>query len=366
MKKALPALILMLTLALSSWTLSACDTRKKIVVYNWGEYIAEDTIAKFEAQYPEYRVIYRLFDDNEKMYSKIGKESFDIIIPSDYMVVRLMKENKLQKIDASKIPNVEKYLDERLKNIPFDPDKSISDKVYEYAVPYLYCTVGLIYNTKEISLDPSETDPKKVWGVLFDTKYQNRIGMYDSMRESIGAALNYLEYSINTTDSAQLDEAKALLINQRKNVAPILGIDTLKDKYISGELAAGVAWSGDYLVCTAALEEAGEDPSILNYIVPDGSNYSIDMMCIPANAKNVEGAELFINYMYDPDIALANTTYVGYSSPNTAAIAKLPEEISSNKNFYPDEATFETLEIYFTSDSIDSTYDAIWQQILAN
>lgn len=366
MKKTITALIIMSAMLLSTLSLSACDSRKKIVVYNWGEYIAEDTIANFEAQYPEYKIVYRLFDDNEKMYSKIGKDSFDVIIPSDYMVVRLMTEGKLQKINTANIPNVAKYLDDRLKNISFDPDPSISEQVYDYAVPYLYCTVGLIYNTKEISMDPAETDPQKIWGVLFDNAYKNRIGMYDSMRESIGAALNFLGYSINSTNSAELDAAKALLIEQRKNVAPILGIDTLKDKYISGELVAGVAWSGDYLVCTAALEEAGEDPSVLNYVVPEGSNYSIDMMCIPANAQNVEGAELFINYMYDPEIALANTTYVGYSSPNTAAIAQLPEEIRSNKNFYPDKATFDTLEIYYTSDSIDSTYDAIWQQILAN
>lgn len=365
MKKIIPALITICTVLLSTICLSGCDTRRKIVVYNWGEYIDEGTVAKFEAAYPQYKVVYRLFDDNEKMYPKIGKDSFDVIVPSEYMVVRLLRENKLQTLNMDHLPNVKAYLDPNLSGIVFDPDKAVSDKVYQYAVPYFYCTVGLIYNTKEITIqDP--TDPKEVWGTLFDKKYKNRIGMYDSMRESIGSALNYLGYSINSTKTEELDAAKALLIEQRKNVAPIIGIDTLKDKYTTGELAAGVAWSGDYIVCTDALEEAGEDPGMLGYALPKGSNYSIDMMCIPANAKNVTGAELFINYMYDPEIALANVEYVGYSSPNTAAIAQLPDEIKNNKSFYPDSKTFSTLELYYSSDKIDSTYDAIWQQIMAN
>ncbi len=366
MKKTITALILLITLLVSTIILAGCDTRKKIVVYNWGEYIAEDTISKFEAKYPEYKVVYRLFDDNEKMYPKIGKDSFDVIVPSEYMVVRLIKEGKLQKLNTDNIPNVAKYLDDNLQGISFDSDKAVSDQVYNYSVPYLYCTVGLIYNTEEVALSPETTNPKDIWSVLFDTKFKNRIGMYDSMRESIGTALNYLGYSINSTSSTELDKAKSLLIDQRKNVSPIVGIDTLKDKYTSGELVAGVAWSGDYLVCTNALEAAGKDPGMLHFILPEGSNYSIDMMCIPANAKNVEGAELFINFMYEPEIALANTEYVGYSSPNKAAVAELPEEIRTNKSFYPDKETFRTLELYYTSDSIDSTYDAIWQQVLAN
>jgi spermidine/putrescine-binding protein len=362
----MPALILLLALFVSTITLAGCDSRKKIVVYNWGEYIDDSTIAKFEAKYPEYKVVYRLFDDNEKMYPKIGKDSFDVIVPSDYMVVRLMKEGKLQKPSMDHMPNVAKYLDDSLKGISFDPDKSTSDQVYSYAVPYLFCTVGLLYNTKEVSLPDGTTDPKEIWKVLFDAKNKNKIGMYDSMRESIGAALNYLGYSINSTNETELNAAKSLLIEQRKTVAPIIGIDTLKDKYTSGELVAGVAWSGDYLVCTSALEEAGKDPGMLDFVLPKGSNFAVDMMCIPANAKNVEGAELFINFMYEPEIALANTEYVGFSSPNKEAIAQLPEEIRNNKSFYPDKETFSTLELYYTSDAIDSTYDAIWQQIMAN
>jgi spermidine/putrescine transport system substrate-binding protein len=354
-----------LALVVAAASLAACDSREKIVVYNWGEYIAEDTIEKFEAEYPQYRVVYRLFDDNEKMYPKIGKESFDVIVPSDYMVVRLIKEGKLQKIDPNNIPNVATYLDESMKKVVFDADPAISSSVYEYAVPYLYCSVGLIYNTTEITIDDPE-DPEEVWGILFDEQYKDRIGMYDSMRESIGAALNYLGHSINSVDDDELTAAKTLLVNQRRNVAPIFGIDTLKDKYVSGELVAGVAWSGDYLVCTDALEEAGEDPEMLGFALPAGSNFAVDLMCIPANAKNVTGAERFINFMYETEIALANTLYAGYSSPHTAAVGQLPEEIRTDKKFYPDQKTFDSLEIYYSSEEIDTKYNAIWEQIMAN
>jgi len=322
-------------------------------------------VALFEEAYPQYKIVYRTFDDNEKMYPKIGKESFDVIIPSDYMIIRLIKEGKLQKLNMSELSNVSKYVNPELKDIIYDQDANINNQIFEYAVPYLYCTVGLIYNTEVISLE-NEKDPKEVWGILFDDQYKNKIGMYDSMRESIGATLNYLGYSINSTDSDELNEAKALLINQRKNIEPVMGIDTLKDKYVSEELVAGVAWSGDYQVCLDVLEESGKDTSMLGFALPEGSNFAVDMMAVPANAKNVTGAHLFINFMYETQIALENSLYAGYSSPHTEAVKLLPEEIRNNPNFYPDEKTMETLEVYFSSEVIDTLYDGIWEQIMAN
>jgi spermidine/putrescine-binding protein len=156
----------------------------------------------------------------------------------------------------SKLPNVSKYVDPRLSGIQFDPDEAISNQVYSYAAPYMYCTVGLIYNRDELGM-LTDNDPAQVWQTLFDTKRENRIGMYNSMRESIGSALNYLGYSLNTVAAAELEEAKQLLIEQRKTVKPIVGIDDLKDKYVSGELAAGIAWSGDHVVCNKSSRMAG-------------------------------------------------------------------------------------------------------------
>lgn len=354
--------------------------KQTLVVYNWGEYIANeedtytlygkdydilDVIAEFETIYPQYDVKYLTYDDNEKMYPKLATESFDIIVPSDYMVVRLIKEDMLTALDYSKMPNVTKYLDTKLSTLQFDADKAISDKVADFAVPYMYCTVGLMYNQDELGPITS-ADPGEAWKILFDETLQGQVGMYSSMRESIGVALNYLGYSLNSMDPAELDKAKQLLIEQRKNVKPLVGIDELKDKFVSGELLAGVAWSGDHVVCQQRLEESGQDPGMLQYLLPNGSNLSVDMMCIPANANNPEGAMAFIDFMYKPEIALMNAVYVGYSSPNTAAVAELPAEITGNPSYYPDKASMDSLEIYYSSDEIDTTYDKIWQAVLAN
>jgi spermidine/putrescine-binding protein len=225
--------------------------------------------------------------------------------------------------------------------------------------------VGLIYNREELG-QLTDTDPAAVWDILFDTSWENRIGMYNSMRESIGASLNYLGYSLNSVAAAELEEAKNLLIEQRKSVKPIVGIDDLKDKYVSGELVAGIAWSGDHVVCQQKLQDGGQDPEMLQYILPQGSNMSIDMMCIPENAENVEAAHAFIDFMYEPEIALKNAVYVGYSSPHTEVKQQLPIEITSNTSYYPDAETMESLELYFSSEEIDTTYDKIWQTVLAN
>lgn len=381
MKKRLLLIVLAMALLAAS-ILSGCqsDGRETVVVYNWGEYIANendtytwfgrdyeiaDVIDAFEEAYPQYKVKYLTYDDNEKMYPKIGKDVYDVIVPSEYMVVRLIKEDLIQPIDRSGMENVNRYLDPRLSDLPFDPDPAVSASVYDYAVPYMYCTVGLLYNRDELGMIES-SDPAVVWDVLFDESLQGRVGMYSSMRESIGMALNYQGNSLNTLDEAQLEAAKQLLINQRQTVRPLVGIDELKDKYISGELAAGIAWSGDHVVCQLRLEEDGADPQSLQYILPKGSNMSIDMMCIPSNAANVEGAKAFIDFMYQPDIALMNAVYVGYSTPNTAALEQLPEEIINNQSYYPDADTIDTLEFYYSSDAIDNTYDEIWQVIMAN
>ncbi|MBP8988899.1 MAG: ABC transporter substrate-binding protein [Clostridia bacterium] len=371
--------ILLLSL-LAGMTACSKDNREPLIIYNWGEYMCreqdtytlygrdyplEDVIKAFEEAYPQYKVNYLTFSDNESMYPKLDKESYDVIFPSDYMVVRLMKEDKLQPIHIDQLPNVTQYLDTRLKSIQLDPDPAISEQIFQYAVPYMYCTVGLIYNVDE--LEPiSSKSPQEVWRVLFDPSMESRVGMYNSMRESIGVALNYLGYSLNSTDPKELEEAKQLLIQQRKTVRPLVGIDELKDKYVSGELLAGVAWSGDHVVCQQRLQEEGADPEMLQYVLPYGSNLSIDMMCIPKNAKNPKGAHDFINFMYQPDIALMNAVYVGYSSPHIDVLNQLPPEITGNTNYYPDDETIDTLEVYYSNETIDALYAEIWQTVLAN
>ncbi len=342
------------------------DEKTQIVVYNWGDYIAEDTIEKFEKAYPQYEVVYRMFETNETMYPNLSN-SYDVIIPSDYMACRLIRENKLQKLDMSLLPNVTANMDPMFKDVAYDQDKTVSDSLLEYSAPYMFCTVGLVYDANKVTLDPATTDPKDIWGVLFDKQYSNQVGMYDSMRESVGVALNYSGYSLNSLDATELAAAQQLLLDQKKNVSPTYGVDNLKDKLASGELVAAEAWSGDHLVILDRLEELGNSDKIdLKYALPAGSNWSVDLMCIPSNAKNVAGAHAFINFLYDPEIAFANCDYVGYSTPNVAARNMLDDEVKNNKNYYPDASTFASLEIFYSSSEIEETYTGLWNTVKAS
>ena len=352
-----------LTATLLSFT--GCDKREELIIYNWGEYIAEDTISKFEAEFPEYKVVYRTFETNETMYPNLDN-TYDVIIPSEYMVCRLINEERIQPIDWSLIPNVTKYMDPVFNDLKYAEDQSLSDEVLDYAVPYLYCTVGLVYDANKIEVPEGTTDPSVVWDVVFNPENAGKIGMYDSMRESIGVALNYLGYSINSMDEAQLDEAMDLLIDQKTELSPAYGVDNLKDKMASGELAASIAWSGDHIVMLDRIEELGNDDIDLQYILPEGSNWSVDMMCIPVNAQNYEGAHKFINFMYAPEIALENCEYVGYSTPNTAARDMLDPEVSGNIYYYPTPEIFATLEVYYTSSEIEERYTEIWNIVKAS
>ena len=342
-----------------------CSSKKQLIIYNWGEYIAEDTISKFEAAYPQYEVVYRTFETNETMYPNLSN-GYDVIIPSDYMVCRLIDEDWIQPVDWSKLPNVEANMDPMFKTMKYTDNQEISDEVLDYAIPYLYCTVGLVYDANKISIPDDTTDPSVIWGVLFDEANADKVGMYDSMRESIGAALNSLGSSINTMDEGQLDEALQLLIDQKANLRPAYGVDNLKDKMASGELAASIAWSGDHIVMLDRIAELGNTDIDLKYVLPKGSNWSVDMMCVPTNCKNYEGAMDFINFMYDPEIALENCEYVGYSTPNVAAKAMLDPDVSGNPYYYPTEDIFSTLEVYYTSDALEERYTELWNTVKAS
>ena len=363
-KKMFNGLVATVVLGTTVASFTACDNRQQIVVYNWGEYIAEETIAKFEKAYPQYKVVYRTFETNETMYPNLDN-SYDVIIPSEYMVCRLIKEDRIQPLDWSLLPDVTKYMDPMFNDVTYSDNKEISDVVLDYAVPYLYCTVGLVYDPAKIEIPEGTTDPQEIWGCLFDSVNAEEIGMYDSMRESIGVALNYNGHSINTMDDAELEEALNLLISQKSELNPTYGVDNLKDKMASGELAASVAWSGDHIVMLDRIDELGSDID-LQYVLPEGSNWSVDMMCVPTNAQNYEGAHAFINFMYDPEIALENCEFVGYSTPNTAAKDMLDPAVSGNRYYYPDAEIFATLEVYYSSSEIEERYAEIWNTVKAS
>jgi spermidine/putrescine transport system substrate-binding protein len=298
-----------------------------LTVYNWGDYIDPDLIARFEEE-TGIKVIYQTFDSNEAMMTKIkqGGTVFDVAIPSEYAISKLKEDDLLLPIDHSLLPNLE-HIDSRFMHLSFDPENA-------YSVPYFWGTVGIVFNpgmVGDLTFDS--------WDDLWDDSLRNQIMLLDGAREVMGMGLNSLGYSLNDTEESHLQEALAKLSRLTPNVKAIVG-DEIKMLMANGEAAAGLVWSGDASEIMSENEE-------LDYVVPqEGSNLWFDNMVIPKTARNLEGAHQFINFMLDPEVAAQNTEYVGYSTPNKDALAILPEEISGDERFYPDEELTSRLEVY--------------------
>ncbi len=296
-------------------------------IYNWGDYIDPDLIDQFEEE-SGIKVVYQTFDSNEAMLTKIeqGGTTYDIAVPSDYAIAKMIEEDLVIPIDQSKIPNL-KHIDDRFLDLPFDPGN-------QYSIPYFWGTVGIVYNQK--LLDGKEPTS---WKDLWDPAFKNQILLADGAREVMGMSLNSLGYSLNETDEDKLQEAKANLMDLTPNVKAIVG-DEIKLLLANEEAGIGVVWSGD-------ANEIMSENEDLNYVIPsEGSNVWFDNVVIPKTAENVEGAHAFINFMLRPDIAAKNTDYVGYSTPNKDALKLLDAEVREDERFYPDKAVTDTLEVY--------------------
>lgn len=314
-------------------------------VYNWGDYIGETVIEDFEKQYG-IKVIYDTFDTNEDMYVKLnaGGSDYDVAIPSDYMIKRMIKEDMLHKIDFSNVPNY-KFIDERFKNLAYDPRN-------EYSVPYMWGTVGIIYNKAMVQ------EPVESWRILWDKKYAKQILMLESQRDSIGITLKMLGYSLNTKNVKELEEAKKALMDQKELVLAYIG-DQVKDKMIAGEAALAVVWSGD------AVYMKRENPD-LEYVVPkEGSNLWFDAIVIPKTSKHKKEAEIFINYMCDTETAFKNTDYIGFSTPHTEAKNKLDPELTGDRTAYPTDEELKNCEVFEDLSEAIKEYDRIWTEIKA-
>ena len=319
---------------------------EKISVYNWGDYIDPETIKMFEAE-TGIEVEYMVFETNEDMYAKIanGKSSYDVIVPSDYMVERMIRENLLQEINWDNIPNVAN-IDPRFMNQTYDPES-------RYSVPYTWGTMGILYNTDMVEEAPHS------WQVLMDETYAMDMFMLNSPRDTIGIALIMCGYDLNSTDDAALEAAKELLIKQKPMVLAYV-VDEVKDKMIGGEAAIALVWSGDATFCM----DEGEN---LDYVVPDeGSNIFFDSICIPANAKNVSGAEKFIDFLCRADVAAMNYEYVGYAIPNKAAIEYLgEEEYNASPVNNPPQEVLDKCEVFRYLGEDTKKYDQIWTEIIS-
>lgn len=338
-------ILLLVSLIAATLTLSACQDSSKVVkVYNWGDYIDDTVIEKFEDE-TGYKVIYNLFETNEDMYTKLvnSNEAYDVIIPSDYMIERLINEDMLAPISFENVPE-SKNIDETFKNLSYDPEN-------KYSIPYMWGTVGILYNKTMIE------DEITSWTDLWDEKYKGSILMMNSQRDSIGITLKMLGYSLNSSDEKELNEAKEALIEQSPLVLAYV-VDEGKDKMIAGEAALALVWAGDAVYCM----EENED---LDFVIPkEGSNIFFDAMAIPKNCGNKEGAEAFINFMCKPEIAALNASYIGYSSPSTAARELMGEE-GQNPVAYPDIENHD-LEIFTSLGDKVKIYDKLWTEITSS
>ena len=319
----------------------------QVIVYNWGEYIDPEIIDLFEEE-TGIDVIYEEFETNEIMYPKIqsGAIAYDVVCPSDYMIQRMIENDLLAEINYDHIPNLKYIGDNYMKmSRQFDPEN-------KYSVPYLWGTVGILYNKKMVD------EPVDSWGILWDKKYEDSILMQDSVRDAFAVALKYLGYSLNSTDLDELEAAKNLLIEQKPLVQAYV-IDQVRDKMIGGEAALGVIYSGEALYCQQ------ENPD-LDYVIPkEGTNIWIDSWVIPKNAKNVENAEAFINFLCRPDIAKMNFDYITYSIPNTAGRDLIDDESLRNSPIaFPDDSKLENCETFrFLGDDNDALYNRLWREI---
>ncbi|MBO7217552.1 MAG: spermidine/putrescine ABC transporter substrate-binding protein [Clostridia bacterium] len=319
-------------------------------VYNWGEYISDggedsmNVIKEFELL-TGIKVNYSTYDSNESMYSliKYGGVSYDIIIPSDYMIERMIKEGLLSKIDTSKLSNYD-LIDSQYKDLYFDPNN-------EYSVPYSVGMVGLIYNTTIVEEEPDS------WSLMWDEKYKGDILTFNNPRDTFAIAQFLLGYDINTTDKSEWDNAAELLKNQ-KNVLQAYVMDEVYNKMESGSAAIAPYYAGDYL----SMLDNNED---LAFVYPkEGVNIFVDSACIPHNAENYEAAMLFINFLMEPDIALANAEYIYYASPNTSVTTNPDYSLLGDEIIYPSEENMpKTQYFHDMSPEIRAYFDKLWQDV---
>lgn len=333
MKKVI-CVVLSVLLAVSCLAgLSGCGSSKKttLYVYNWGQYISEgddgslDVIAAFEEAYPNIRVQYSTYDSNEIMYSKLanGGITVDVIIPSDYMIGRMVQEGMLEELNFDNIPNYQ-YIDDAFKNTSYDPEN-------KYSVPYTWGTVGIIYNTKCVD----EADVTG-WELLWNEKYAGKILMFDNSRDAFGIAEYLLGYDVNTTDEAELQDCAAKLAEQKPVVQQYV-MDQIFDAMENEEAWIAPYYAGDYLTMVE------ENPDLAFYRpTAQGYNMFIDAMCIPTCCQEKEAAEAFINFLCSPEISSANMAFLGYSVPSTAAKELMDPEVANSDVAYPDADTLVT------------------------
>lgn len=323
-----------------------------INVYNWGEYISDggdgsmDVNKEFE-KLTGIKVYYSTFATNEELYSKLrgGGSSYDIIIPSDYMIGRMISEDMLEPLDLENIPN-HQYIDEGFLGAIYDPGD-------EYSVPYTWGTVGIIYNTTMVY------DEVESWDILWDEKYLGQILMFSNPRDAFAIAQSKLGYSLNTTDEGELRDCLEALKDQKMLVQAYV-MDEIFDKMLGGEAALAPYYAGD------ALTMMDENEDLAFAIPAEGTNIFTDAICIPKGSKNKAAAEMYINFLCEPEVGAANAEYIGYGSPNVATLELLDEEITEDPISYPPQEILDNTE-YFNQLPRETNLlmDEMWTDLLS-
>jgi len=325
-----------------------------INVYNWGEYIpdgSDEGVMNLNGEFTNLtgiKVNYTTYATNEELYAKLkgGGASYDIIIPSDYMISRMIHEGMLETLNLDNIPN-RKHIMDKFLNPEYDPES-------QYSVPYTWGTVGIIYDNTAIDAETTEID----WDILWDETYKDSILMFDNPRDAFAIAELKLGYSLNTEDETQLKRAAETLIAQ-KPVVQAYVMDEIFDKMGAGEAVLAPYYAGD----AATLMDEYDHLSFV--IPPSGTNLFFDAVCIPKGAKQKEAAEMYINFLCEPDVAYAVTDYIGYSTPNQGAFDLLDEEMQNDEIAYPEDAYLEEKTTVFKnlSDETNLKMQELWTEM---
>lgn len=322
----------------------------KLYVYNWGEYISDgsegslDVNKEFTRRYG-IKVNYTTFESNENMYNKLqsGGANYDIVIPSDYMIAKLIEEEMLVELDFSNIPNY-KYILPKYKNLFYDPEN-------KYTVPYTVGMVGLIYNTTMVD------DEVDSWSILWNEKYKGEILMFNNPRDAFGIAQFLLGQSVNTHNPEDWDKAIELLKEQRPLVSSYV-MDEVYNKMEGGEAAFAPYYAGDYLTM------ADVNPDLAFVYPKEGVNYFVDAMCIPKTAENKEAAELYINFMLEEEIAVANANWICYASPHALVLESDDYDLKGEPVLYPDESEMPKTESFENlSYDIQNYMSQLWSEL---
>ena len=324
-----------------------------INVYNWGEYISDgsDDSLNVNQAFEELtgiKVVYSTFASNEELYAKLkgGGVKYDVIIPSDYMIARMIAEDMLEELNLRNIPNFSK-IGEKFQYPQYDPQN-------RYSVPYTWGTVGIIYNKEYV-----DEEDAKSWDILWDERYLGNILMFSNSRDSFGIALKKLGYSFNTTNEEEIREA-AQALKEQKPLVQAYVMDEIFDKMQGEEAVLAHYYAGDAITMM-------ENNENLGFAVPkEGTNIFTDAACIPKGAKHKEAAEMYLNFLLESQVAAANCDYIGYSTPQDEALQLLEQEVRENPVAYPADEVLDKAEAFlYLPQSVNDLYDKLWTETLS-